>query len=165
MTAATRPEAAPRTLPRPLIRLFWALHRAAYRVSGGRFGLTRPAPGKAYGMLRLETVGRRSGKARAAMIGYFPDGANLVTIAMNGWADRDPAWWRNLQASSEATVVLPEGPRRVRAHAASGAERDRLWARVAEFPGWGADITALAARRPDQTAVVILEPVSEGVPS
>jgi deazaflavin-dependent oxidoreductase (nitroreductase family) len=157
--------AAPRTPPRPLIRLFWALHRGAYRVSGGRFGLTQPAAGRRFGMLRLETVGRRSGRTRVAMVGFFPDGPNLVTIAMNGWSDRDPAWWHNLKAAPEATVVTADGPRRVRARAATGAERDRLWARVVEFPGWGADITALAARRPEVTAIVVLEPITEGASS
>ena len=28
-----------RTPPRPLIRTFWMLHRAAYRLTRGRFGL------------------------------------------------------------------------------------------------------------------------------
>ena len=52
--------------------------------------------------MRLTTVGRRSGKERVAILGYCEDGPNLVTIAMNGWIDAEPAWWLNLQASPEA---------------------------------------------------------------
>jgi hypothetical protein len=77
---------------------------------------------------------------------------------MNGWADADPAWWLNLQERPETTVELPDGPRAVRARAAAGPERERLWAGFREYPGWGADLDALAARRDRPTAVVVLEP-------
>ena len=60
-------------------------------------------------MLRLTTVGRRTGKERIAILGYLEDGQNLVTPAMNGWADPEPAWWLNLQAHADATVELPPG--------------------------------------------------------
>ncbi len=156
MTASAQAQGLP---PRMLVRTFWALHRAAYRATGGRFGLSRPEAGHKFGMLRLGTVGRRSGRARMTMIGYYPDGENLVTLAMNGWADAEPAWWLNLQAHPETTVDLPDGQRPVRARAATGAERERLWAKFREFPGWGADIDALAARRSIETAVVVLEPL------
>lgn len=43
-------------------------------------------------MMRLTTIGRRSGRTRVAMVGYYPDGPNLVTLAMNGWAKTDPSW-------------------------------------------------------------------------
>ena len=94
------------------------------------------------------------------MVGYYEDGPNLVTLAMNGWGGADPAWRLNLQASPETTVDLPDGRRRVRARAASGEERDRLWATFREYPGWGDDIDGLAAQRPRPTAVVVLEPSS-----
>lgn len=151
-------EQAPRTPPRVLIRLFWKLHRTAYRLTGGRFGLSRPEAGGKFGMLRLETIGRRSGQPRVAIVGYYEDGPNLVTLAMNGWGDREPAWWLNLQAAPDTTVMLPGGPRAVRARAATGEERDRLWVMFQDYPGWGDDIDGLASRRPTETAVVVLEP-------
>jgi deazaflavin-dependent oxidoreductase (nitroreductase family) len=147
-----------RTPPRFLVRTFWMAQRAIYRLSKGRIGLARPEAGKRFGMLRLDTVGRRSGKARVAIVGYYEDGPNLVTLAMNGWGDAEPAWWLNLQAAPDTTVDLADGPRAVRARAAAGEERERLWAKFDEYPGWGDDLDALAARRPDQTAVVVLEP-------
>ena len=105
--------------------------------------------------MRLTTVGRRSGKTRAAILGYFEDGPNLVTLAMNGWASPEPAWWLNLQANPDTVVELKDGPRAVRARAAEGEERDRLWARWREFSD---DYDAWAALRPTTTAIVVLEP-------
>ena len=139
--------------PRVFVRSAWLLHRALLRFSGGRIGL-RP-PGNAFGMLRLTTVGRRSGQSRVAIVGYYEDGPNLVTLAMNGWAEADPAWWLNLQAHPDTVVALDDGVRYVRGRAAEGDERDRLWARWVEFSdqydGW-------AALRSENTAIVVLEP-------
>ena len=75
--------------PRWVIRTAWMVHRAIYGSSGGRLGLARPRPGK-YGMMRLTTVGRRSGKERSAILAYYKDGPNLVTMAMNGWGEGEP---------------------------------------------------------------------------
>jgi deazaflavin-dependent oxidoreductase (nitroreductase family) len=143
--------------PRWFIRLAWVVHRAIHRLTGGRRGLWYPRPGR-WGTMRLTTVGRRSGKTRSAILGYYEDGPNLVTLAMNGWAEPEPAWWLNLQASPDATVDVKGGSQAVRGRAASGNERARLWARWLEF---GDDLDAYATRRSKQTAVVILEPRSE----
>lgn len=147
-----------RTLPRFALRTFWLLHRAMYRLSGGRLGLSRPETGTKFGMMRLTTLGRRSGQPRVAIIGYYEDGLNLVTLAMNGWGRAEPAWWLNLQSSPDATVDLTDGSLAVRARAAVGEERERLWAKFVDYPGWGNDIDALAVRRSTETAVVVLEP-------
>ena len=89
------------------------------------------------------------------ILGYFEDGPNLVTMAMNGWADGEPAWWLNLQAHPEASVDLADGRRTVSGRAADGDERPRLWARWRELD---TNLDAYAARRSAETAVVILEP-------
>jgi deazaflavin-dependent oxidoreductase (nitroreductase family) len=106
-------------------------------------------------MLRLRTVGRRTGEERIAILGYIEDGSNLVTKAMNGWADAEPAWWLNLLAHPEARVDLADGSRLVRGRAANEDEWPRLWARWAAF---NKDQDAYAALRSRQTQVVILEP-------
>jgi deazaflavin-dependent oxidoreductase (nitroreductase family) len=140
--------------PRWFIRTAWLAHRGLYRVTRGRIGLRR-ASATTWGMMRLRTIGRRSGVERIVILGYVEDGPNLVTMAMNGWGDPEPAWWLNLQANPESTVELVDGPHVVRARAAEGDERARLWARWAEYDK---DLDAYAARRSRQTAVVILEP-------
>ena len=109
MTA--EPEPAPRLPPRFVIRAAWVVHRAVYGVTGGRRGLRQATPDQ-WGMMRLRTVGRRSGAERTAILGYFEDGPNLVTMAMNGWADPEPAWWLNLLANPDATVDLRGPPAR-----------------------------------------------------
>lgn len=149
-----------RPVPRLFLQTFWTLHRAMVRVTGGRIGLQRPERGAHFGMLRIHTVGRRSGKNRITMLGYYADGANLVTLAMNGWGKAEPAWWLNLQADPAAAVELPDGPRQVRARAATGEERERLWATFQDYPGWGSDVGALAAHRPGETAIVVFEPAA-----
>lgn len=53
-------------------------------AAAGRVGL-RPATAEHPGVLRLRTVGRRTGEERSVMLGYIEDGSNLVTVAMNGW--------------------------------------------------------------------------------
>ncbi|HEY6570701.1 MAG TPA: nitroreductase/quinone reductase family protein, partial [Candidatus Limnocylindrales bacterium] len=82
-----------------------------------------------------------------------------VTLAMNGWGEKEPAWWLNLQAHPDTTVELRDGLRAVHARAALGEERERLWAR------WRAlndQYDAWAALRSRPTAVVVLEPRAGG---
>jgi deazaflavin-dependent oxidoreductase (nitroreductase family) len=146
--------AGPRLPPRWFVRLAWVVHRVIYRLTGGRRGLWRPKPNR-WGTMRLTTMGRRSGKVRSAILGYYEDGPNLVTMAMNGWANGEPAWWLNLQAQPDATVELADGSRAVRGREAEGEERARLWARWREM---GDDVDGYATLRSTETAVVVLEP-------
>jgi deazaflavin-dependent oxidoreductase (nitroreductase family) len=127
-------------------------------MSDGRRVLRRPT-GKTYGQLVLHTIGRRSGESRTAILGYYEDGPNLFTLAMNGWGEPEPAWWLNLRARPEATIDTAEGTRDVRAHAAAGEERSRLWAAMREHE---TNLDAYAERRPTETAVVVFEPRVRG---
>jgi deazaflavin-dependent oxidoreductase (nitroreductase family) len=145
---------APRLPPRWFVRAAWVVHRAIYLLTPGRFGLWPAKPGR-WGTMRLHTVGRRSGRRRTAILGYFEDGSNLVTMAMNGWAAPEPAWWLNLQAHPDASLDLPDRSLAVRGRAAVGEERERLWARWREQ---GDDVDGYATLRPTGTAVVVLEP-------
>ena len=153
MSELTRP--APKLPPAWFKHLFWRGHRAVHRLSGGRF-LWTPASRRGWGALRLTTVGRRSGEDRTVIIGYIEDGADLVALAMNGWDEGHPAWWLNLEAHPDATVRLSHQlPRPVRARAATGEERDRLWQRWAEIDD---GLDAYAGSRSTVTPVVVFEP-------
>lgn len=155
MTAET--EGPPRVPPRWFVRTAWRVHRALYRITRGRVGLWTPASKRGWGTLRLTTVGRRTGRERAVIIGYLEDGPDLVVMAMNGWGEGDPAWWRNLRAQPLATVELADAPpRRVSAREATGPERDRLWAM---WRATSPDLDRYAAQRATPTAVVVLAPV------
>ena len=144
--------------PRWFIKIFWAIHRRVVRASRGRRGLWPPRPGK-WGALRLTTTGRRTGDAHSVIVGYYEDGPNLVTMAMNGWGKAEPAWWLNLQADPRARVQLAgDVSYDVLARPAIGTERERLWQRWRELDK---NLDSYAARRPHETAVVIFEPSPE----
>ena len=66
---------------------------------------------------------------------------NFITLAMNGWAAPEPAWWLNLQASPDATLDLHDRSMPVRGRVAEGEERERLWARWQEH---GDDVDSFA---------------------
>jgi F420H(2)-dependent quinone reductase len=150
--AATRP---PKHPPPWFVHTAWRVHRALYRLSGGRF-LWTPSNKRGWGSLRLTTVGRKSGQERSVIIGYLEDGPNLVALAMNGWDEGRPAWWLNLEAHPDAVIRLAdEQPRPVSARLSTGEERERLWQRwVAVDPTIG----VFASGRSTTTPVIILEP-------
>lgn len=113
---------------RSLLRPWWAVHRALFRLSGGRLGTI--APGKhRLGTLFLETVGRRSGQPRMNALYYLDVGDDLAVVASNAGSDREPGWWRNLQAHPEATVHLGTQRVKVRARRATAPEEATLWPR------------------------------------
>jgi deazaflavin-dependent oxidoreductase (nitroreductase family) len=146
---------APKLPPPWFKHAFWRGHRALHRLSGGRF-LWTPESKRGWGALGLTTTGGKTGRDRTVIIGYIEDGPNLVALAMNGWDEGQPAWWRNLEAHPDAVVRLADrSSRLVRARCASGAERDRLWQRWAEIDE---GLDAYAAARSAATPVVVLEP-------
>ena len=143
--------------PRWFIKAFWYIHRRVVRTSRGRTGLWRPRAGR-WGALRLTTTGRRTGDSRSVILGYYEDGPNLVSMAMNGWGPAEPAWWLNLQADPHALVELAGGRRyQVLARAAVGEERERLWQHWRELDK---KLDSYASRRPHGTAVVVFEPAT-----
>jgi deazaflavin-dependent oxidoreductase (nitroreductase family) len=145
----------PKLPPRWFVRSAWRAHRTLLRVTADRLGLGTPTPGGQFGYLRLTTTGRRSGRPRAVVLGYIEDGDSYVTLAMNGWAPADPAWWLNLQANPAATVDLRTGEHPVTAHEATGPDRERLWTVLHNYTGYG-DLDAFATQRGRETAVVVL---------
>ena len=147
----------PRLPPRWFVRAAWSVHRGLYRVSGGRIGLRRPSVGQ-FGLMRLTATGRRSGTERSVMLAYVEDGADIVTLAMNGWGESHPGWWLNLQTDPNARIVLPDGTRFVTGRIAEGDERKRLWFRWKDLH---TNIDAHAHFRSTPTDVVVLEPRPE----
>ena len=144
--------------PRPILRVFWALHRAVHRVSGGRLGTSEPSRGR-MGTLFLHTTGRTSGQPRVNPLFYLLDGPNIVVIASNGGGEADPAWWLNVQARPAAEVEIHGTRRPVRGRAATDEEDARLWPRIVEADGQYAEYRR-RTRRP--IPMIILEPIGPG---
>jgi deazaflavin-dependent oxidoreductase (nitroreductase family) len=156
MTAITDNK-APKRPPTWFVHGAWRVHRALYKLSGGRF-LWTTSNKRGWGALRLTTIGRKSGQERSVIVGYLEDGPNLVLVAMNGWDEGHPAWWLNLASHPDAVVRLPnEDPLAVRAREVDGEERERLWRR------WTAvqhDYDGFANQRSTEAPVIVLEPGS-----
>jgi deazaflavin-dependent oxidoreductase (nitroreductase family) len=139
---------------------FWRVHRALYRLSGGRF-LWTTASKRNWGALHLTAIGRKSGRQRSVILGYIEDGPNLVTLAMNGWDEGHPAWWLNVEAHPDVIVrTAGHDPRPMHARRAVGVEHDGLWKRWASVD---TDLDEYAARRSAEAVVVILEPQDTAV--
>lgn len=150
--SADKPPKAP---PRWVVHVAWRIHRALYRLSGGRF-LWTTANKRGWGAMRLTTVGRKSGRERSVIVGYVEDGANLVVLAMNGWGEGHPAWYLNLEANPDASVRLSGGHELpVRAHRATGDELDRVWQAWAKVEP---QLDGYAALRSTETPAVVFEP-------
>jgi deazaflavin-dependent oxidoreductase (nitroreductase family) len=148
----------PKVPSRWFVNVAWRIHRALYKISGGRF-LWTPANKRGWGAMRLTTTGRKSGKERNVIVGYLEDGPNLNVLAMNGWQDGHPLWWLNLEAHPDCVVRLDgEQPRPVRAHEAKGDERDRLWKLWQTIHP---ELDGYAVQRSNETPVVVFEPRDE----
>ena len=140
--------------PRWFVVTFWHVHRLFVRATGGARGCG-PAPGQV-GRLAAHHHGptqrRAAERDRRLLRGRAQpglDGHERLGCAR-------AAWWLNLQAHPEAVVELAGGIRHeVLGRAAEGPERGRLWQRWAEIDR---NLDGYAARRPRETAVVVLEP-------
>ena len=137
-------------------RAMWRIHKALFRLSGGRIG-SRIA---GHGVLFVTTTGRLSGESRTVGLYYLevpvssPGGGGVTAEGGDGGGlrrpdrnqayavvgsfageDRDPAWAHNLRADPMATVKVGKEEHRVRARQATGEERDRLLRRFVEKDG------------------------------
>lgn len=107
-------------------RAITTLHTQVYRRTGGKFGAKA---GKTQMML-LTITGRRSGQPRTTPLNCIADGDRYLAVASYGGDDRDPQWFKNLQANPEATIQVGSETIRVRASVATPEEKKVLWPKV-----------------------------------
>jgi deazaflavin-dependent oxidoreductase (nitroreductase family) len=91
-------------------------------------------------LLRLRTVGARTGRIRHTILGWFPDReGSWIVVASNAGGRRHPGWAFNLAKSpAEARVDLGEGEVDVVAELLTGADRESVWEMVVDrSPGYG----------------------------
>ena len=139
-------------VPRPVLRAYWAMHKAVDRISGGRLSTYRPTA-KRLGVLFLTTTGRRSGEPRRNGLFFVESGQDLVVVASNAGAAADPGWWLNLRANPAAIVELRGRSIPVRAREAADDERAPLWAEFVRRDQKFAEYEQATGRR---IAVVVL---------
>jgi F420H(2)-dependent quinone reductase len=64
---------------------------------------------------------------------YQTDGDRWVVVASNGGRARHPAWWLNLRSQPDASIQIGRQTYRVTATETSGADRERLWRKMADM--------------------------------
>jgi deazaflavin-dependent oxidoreductase (nitroreductase family) len=107
-------------------------------------------------VLLLKTIGAKTGAPRTTPLVYFQDGDRYLIVASKAGAHSNPAWYHNLRATPTASVELPTESFDVQVRITQGAERDRLFEKVAEhFPIYG-DYQHKTGRR---IPVIVLERV------
>ena len=111
--------------------------------------------------LLLETRGRRSGRPHRVALLYMPEGCNFVVVGSNFGQEQPPAWCRNLQGDSRATVHVNGRSIPVRAIELNGSERDAALADAASYDGQWRRYTQTVQRR---LPVVRLEPIDQVSP-
>ena len=135
-----------------MFKVVTGIHRTLYDLSKGKLG------GKTMGMpvLKLTTVGRKSGDRRTTMLtAPLVEGDDVILIASFGGDDRNPAWYLNLVAEPDVEVEIDGSKRLMRARVADGDERTRLWNAVTATH----DNYAGYQRKTDrQIPVVVLSP-------
>ena len=133
-----------------------SIHRLILGASGGRL-LTSP-----FGMpaVELTVTGRKSGLPRQVLLtSPIMDANKVVLVASKGGDDRDPEWFRNLQADPQVEVkVLETGEvRRLRARVADAEEKAAMWPTiVAAYKGYA----GYQKRTQRDIPVVICEPAA-----
>jgi deazaflavin-dependent oxidoreductase (nitroreductase family) len=108
--------------------LFGQEHVRVYRQTDGQHGYHW----RGTTILLLSTNGRVSGQERTTPLIHRTDGEHWIVVASKGGAPEHPDWYKNLRSDPEATIQVKGERIPVRASAAEGEERMRLWQLMTE---------------------------------
>ena len=106
------------------------MHRGLLKISGGRMGWTA---GK-MPVLRLTTVGRKSGESRTVMLtSPYQDGDSILIVASKGGEDSHPAWFLNLRDEPSVEVEWQGAPMApMTARILDSDDRTDVWPKVVD---------------------------------
>lgn len=139
-------------LPDAGFRLVGRLHRTLFDLTRGRVA------GSMGGMpvVKLSTVGRRSGQRRDTMLtAPVHSEERVVLVASKGGAAGHPSWYVNLREHPDVTLTLSGRTRSMVARTASAEEKAELWpAIVSAYRGYA----GYQERTTRDIPVVICEP-------
>lgn len=111
-----------------ITRIVSTLHSRLIRATG-RLG----AGSRDGAVLVLTHVGAKTGRVRQNPLMFFNHEGGYVIAASYGGSPKDPAWYHNLKAHPEVTVLVDGREIPVTAHPIeTGPERDALFARMVE---------------------------------
>ncbi|MFK8023270.1 MAG: nitroreductase/quinone reductase family protein [Ilumatobacter sp.] len=140
-----------------MVRNVNRVHKAVVKVSGGRVG----SRVKNLTVVKLTTIGRKSGAARTVMLTAPIHGdGRYVLVASKGGDDRNPDWYGNLVANPEVTLddISGDGPVRLIARTAIGDERAELWSRIIAASSSSSGYALYAEKTDREIPVVICDP-------
>jgi len=83
-------------------------------------------------ILLITVAGRKTGTPYTTPVSYFTDGDTWVVCGSAGGGREEPQWFRNLRRADRAHVEIGDQEFAVSVHVATGAEHDRLMARLLE---------------------------------
>jgi deazaflavin-dependent oxidoreductase (nitroreductase family) len=131
-----------------------AIHKTLLAVSFGRIGWNAGN----MPVLKLTTVGRKSGAKREVMLtSPLQIGDTWVIVASKGGDDDHPAWYLNLLAEPRVEVDI-RGTRSVRtARVANADERASMWPKItATYTGYA----GYQNRTSREIPLILLEPAN-----
>jgi deazaflavin-dependent oxidoreductase (nitroreductase family) len=99
-----------------------------FRANMGRVG----GPFEGASLLLLHTKGARSGTDYTNPVAYLADEGRYVVFASKAGAPNNPGWYHNLKAHPDLSIEVGEETIAVTATEATGAERERIFARQVE---------------------------------
>jgi deazaflavin-dependent oxidoreductase (nitroreductase family) len=99
-----------------------------FRANDGRVG----GPFDGMSLLILHHEGARSEQPYLNPLAFLEDDGRYVIFASKAGAPENPAWYHNLKAHPDTSIEVGDATLEVRAEEATGEERDRLYARMAE---------------------------------
>ena len=136
-----------------------AEHRSLYLKDGEAAHLWDSTVGGGPGplpTLLLFTTGRKSGKESIMPLLYGKVDGGYAIIASKGGYPKHPGWFHNLKAASDVKVKVANDEFQATARITSGAEREKVWAQMAEMYPPFHDYQKAAS--PREIPVVVLEP-------
>jgi deazaflavin-dependent oxidoreductase (nitroreductase family) len=105
------------------------VHKTILIVSGGRFGSTIGS----LTVVKLHTVGRKSGKERVTMLTTpIQEDGTYVLVASKYGDDRDPDWYRNIVANPDIQLEVGDETLDLTARVLSDEEKLEMWPRITE---------------------------------
>ena len=139
-----------------------ALHRQTYLRSGGTQGHIvdgRPAGGRFFATnCMIKYRGRKSGKTMITPLSYAHIGGEVVIVASKGGSDNHPDWYLNIRESKEIAFQVGTQAFRATWREPAGAEREKIWAFMADCYPFYAKYQASTSR---VIPLVMMKPTEE----
>ena len=109
--------------PRWLLKAMTRTHVALHRLSGGRLFNRLGGDDVCF----VEMTGAKSGRRIVVPLMWVPHGDNVLLVASQGGAPKNPVWYHNLVKHPEITVRHRRDVLHLRARLAEADEKPELW--------------------------------------